>query len=129
LPTPRAELYLKDVFVLLNTASSLYTHTQFREVYGEPKPLLHINPIDAAEHGIDNDDIVEICNENECLSLIARIDHSLIRGVLWVQRQIKSLDNKPLNALIPTHTQAVGGGPVFNSTVVRINRVLKRTNQ
>ncbi|MEM1828836.1 MAG: hypothetical protein QXP02_05375, partial [Desulfurococcaceae archaeon] len=60
---------------------------------------------------------------------IARIDHSLIRGVLWVQRQIKSLDNKPLNALIPTHTQAVGGGPVFNSTVVRINRVLKRTNQ
>ncbi|MEM1628797.1 MAG: molybdopterin-dependent oxidoreductase [Desulfurococcaceae archaeon] len=129
LPTPRAELYLKDVFVLLNTASSLYTHTQFREVYGEPKPLLHINPIDAVEHGIDNDDIVEICNENECLSLIARIDHSLIRGVLWVQRQIKSLDNKPLNALIPTHTQAVGGGPVFNSTVVRINRVLKRTNQ
>lgn len=122
IPRPVAVQIPEDSFILLNTASPLYTHTQFSEVYGEPKPEIHINPTDAESLAIVDMDVVEVCNENGCIRFTAKLDNRLPRGVLWIQRQIKSIDGEPLNLLMPIDTQAIGGGPIFNSTIVKIHR-------
>ena len=123
LPRPGATGEGSGEFVFLNTASPLYTHTQFREVYGEPRPLVHVNPVDAGELGVRDGDTVEVCNENDCLKFLVKVDDSLPRRTLWTVRQIKSLEGKPMNSLVPTSTQVIGGGPVFNSTRVTVRKI------
>ncbi|MEM2343613.1 MAG: molybdopterin-dependent oxidoreductase [Sulfolobales archaeon] len=119
-PTTTSNTY---EFTLINTASPLYTHTQFWEVYGQPKPVIHINPEDADELSITEGQPVEVCSEEGCLHFLAKIDKSLPRKTLWVQRQIKDLNNRPLNSIIPMKTQPIGGGPTFNSTKVNIRKI------
>ncbi len=120
LPKPVMKSLDNGRFTLLNTASPLYTHTQFWEVYGDPRPEVHVNPDDAEELTIKEGDIVEICSEDGCVELLARIDGSLLRKTLWVQRQIKDINGKSLNTIVPVETQLVGGGPIFNSVKVKI---------
>lgn len=124
-PLPKPVITRHDAreFVLINSSTPLYTHTQFWEVYGEPKPLIHISPYDAKELGINDGCIVRVCSDEDCVSLIAKVDNSLQRRTLWVQRQIKDLNGKPINSITPIITQTVGGGPIFNSINVSIHVV------
>jgi anaerobic selenocysteine-containing dehydrogenase len=112
-------------FILLNTAISKYTHTQFQDVYGPIPQLVLVNPDDAEAYAIQDNDIVELCNEFGSIRMRAAISASVPRGVLWVPREGSDVDGKPQNIIMSDATQKLGGGPVFNSTKVRISKFQK----
>jgi anaerobic selenocysteine-containing dehydrogenase len=109
-------------FILLNTASPHYTHTQFREIYGSIPPIIWINSQDAAERDISNGDLVEIYNELGRLELQANVTDNVPKHVLWTPRQGTGIKGNPQNWIIPSITQHIGGGPIFNSTMVKITK-------
>lgn len=110
-------------FILLNTATSKYTNSQFQDVYGPKPPLVLINPADAEAYTIKNDDLVELYNEFGSIKTRAKISDSLPRGTLWTPREGNDVDGKPKNLIITDKTQKLGGGPTFNSTKVKIVKV------
>ncbi len=109
-------------FILLNSATPKYTHTQFQEVYGPIPPLVVINPEDARSLGIVDGDEVELYNEYGRVRVRAHISNDVPRGVLWSPRQLAGLGGEAQNSLVPPTTQEIGGGPIFNSIIVRVQR-------
>jgi len=122
LPKPRFTPK-KDGFTLLNTAIRKYTHTQFQDVYGPIPPTVLINPKDAERHHIREGDLVELYNELGSITLKALISNSVPRGALWAPRECKDINGKPQNTIVPSFTQKLGGGPVFNTTMVNIKKL------
>jgi len=121
--TPLPEQYplpKNDEFILLNTAIKKYTHTQFQDVYGPIPSMVLINPEDAKEHGVQNGDVVELQNELGRIKLKSKISSSVPKGVLWSPKECRDLNGKPQNTIVPDRTQKLGGGPVFNTTTVKI---------
>lgn len=122
-PLPKQQpLPKNEGFVLLNTAVKKYTHTQFQDVYGPIPSIVLINPKDADEHGVQNGDIVELRNELGGIRLKSVISSSVPRGVLWTPRECRDVNGIPQNTIMPDVTQKLGGGPVFNTTMVRMKR-------
>jgi anaerobic selenocysteine-containing dehydrogenase len=109
-------------FFMLNSALKKYTHTQFQDVFGVIPPLVFINVKDALKIGINDSDIVEVYNELGSIHLKAVISVSVPPGVVWVPRQGKDIRGVPQNCIVPDITQNIGGGPVFNSTLVKIKK-------
>ena len=103
-------------FMLLNSATPHYTHTQFREVYDPIPAIVLVNMEDAAELGLRDGDRVLLYNELGSVEV-------RVSGVLWSPRQLIGLNGEPQNSLMGTETQEVGGGPTFNSTLVKIRKV------
>lgn len=121
---PLPEQYpLESGFILLNSAVRNYTHTQFQDVYGLIPPLVFINLEDARELHIKDTDIVELYNELGTIKLKAVTSVSVPRRVLWAPRQGKDIEGTLQNTIVPDTTQRIGGGPVFNSTVVKMRKV------
>ena len=112
----------KDEFVLLNSATAKYTHSQFTDVYGPIPSVVWIHPVDAARLDIGDDDRVLLSNELAEVTLRASITTRVPTGTLWSPRPLTGLNNVPLNALVPGKAQTIGGGPIFNSTRVTIRR-------
>ena len=110
----------KNWFILLSSSLPTYTHTQFQEVYGFIPPIAHINPKDAEKHGIKNGDILVLSNRLGKIRLKAIITDKVPQGVLWTPKHGLDLNKKPKNLITPDHTQKIGGGPIFNSTLVKI---------
>ncbi|MBS3793512.1 MAG: molybdopterin-dependent oxidoreductase [Candidatus Thorarchaeota archaeon] len=106
--------------VLLNSALPQYTHTQFQEVYGPIPSVVHIHPLDARERGIKQDDIIIISNSQGHVLLQANPSTDIQRGTIWTPREGKGLGGTPLNALTSGTPQKLGGGPMFNSTLVSV---------
>ncbi len=121
-PLPQQADVGGDGFVLLNSATPKYTHTQFREVYGETPAVIHLNPMDAEKLGVGEGDLVVVYNDYGEVLLKAFPSVDVPEGVVWTPRQLKGLDGTPLNALFPTSVQEIGGGPVFNSVRVWVRR-------
>ncbi len=109
-----------DEYVLISSSLPRYTHTQFRDVYGEIPLQVWVNPLDAERHGVEEGSEVTLFNEGGRLRLTAVVTDSVPRGVLWTPRELVDGDGNPQNALTPGEPQALGGGPGFNSTRVRI---------
>ncbi|MGQ9625070.1 MAG: molybdopterin-dependent oxidoreductase [Candidatus Bathycorpusculaceae bacterium] len=120
-PLPKQHpLQENEDFILLNTAMRKFTHTQFQEVFGPLPPIVLVNPEDAKEHLIKDDDIVELRNKLGSIKLKAAISDALPKRVLWTPREGKDIEGKPQNVLMPDTTQSLGGGPAFNSTKVKL---------
>ncbi len=109
-------------FTLLTTAHPLYTNTQFRDVYGEIPPVVYVNPEDAESMGLAEGDAVEVYNENGSVELRVHVTGDVPRGVLWSPKELVGLNGAPQNVLMSTETQAIGGSPVFNSTIVSLRK-------
>jgi anaerobic selenocysteine-containing dehydrogenase len=109
-------------FILLNSATPLHTHTQFRDVHGPIPPVVHVNPRDAEELGVRSGDLVVLSNEEGRVVVRAVVTDRVPRGVLWSPRQLVGLDGSPQNTLASTATQRIGGGPTFNYTLVRLEK-------
>jgi anaerobic selenocysteine-containing dehydrogenase len=111
---------VSDEFVLISSSLPKYTHTQFRDVYGEIPLHFWISPWDAERHGVQEGAEVTLFNEHGSLRVTAVVTDRVPRGVLWAPRELADGDGSPQNSLTPGAAQAIGGGPVFNSTKVRI---------
>ena len=107
-------------FLLLNSSTTCYTHSQFTDVYGPIPERVWINPEDAGHMGIKEGDIIDLYNDLGSVTLKAELTGNVLSGTLWAPRPLVGLNNQPLNALVPGKAQAIGGGPVFNSTSVKI---------
>jgi anaerobic selenocysteine-containing dehydrogenase len=114
-----------DEFLLLNSASSNYTHTQFREIYGPIPEIVHVNQKDASTQNIRKGDLVILHNDSGSVKMKVNVSQDVPKGVLWAPRQSIGLNDEPQNALTPSTTQKIGNGSVFNSTIVRLQRVKK----
>ena len=109
-------------FILLNSALPKWTHTQFRDVYGEIPSEVWINPKDAGSLGIESGNKITLFSNDSELELTSVITERVGTGVLWMPREIKGLKGVIQNSLTPGTTQKLGGGPVFNSVKVQIKK-------
>jgi len=110
----------QDEYVLISSSLPRYTHTQFRDVYGEIPLQVWVNPVDAERHGVQEGSEVTLFNESGRLTLTAVVTDRVPRGVLWAPREMVDGDGNPQNALTPGNPQTLGGGPAFNSTRVKM---------
>jgi len=106
--------------ILLNSSVPRYTHTQFRDIYGENSTETWINPLDAESNGVRDGDAGTLVNELGSLDVTFKVTDRVRPGVLWSSRELVDGEGRPQNGLTPGTTQPIGGGPVFNSTRVRI---------
>ena len=121
-PLPSASTGGGEGFTLLNSSHPLYTHTQFREVYGPIPPIVHINPSDAARLGIRDGDRVALYNERGEVVVKAIVTSDVPPGVLWAPKLLTGLNGQPLNVLAPLRAQRIGRGSTFNSIKVRVRK-------
>jgi anaerobic selenocysteine-containing dehydrogenase len=116
-PLPDTE----EGFTLLTTGIPKYTHTQFQDVYGHIPPIVWINPWDAARLGVADGESVSLSNEKGALRVEAMVTDRVPKSVLWSPRLLKGLNGEPQNLLMLGEAQPIGGGPIFNSTIVKIS--------
>jgi len=121
-PLPRqVELILgSDEYILVSSSLPKYTHTQFRDVYGDIPAQVWINPVDAERHGVQEGAEVTLFNDLGRLKLTAVVTDRVPRGVLWAPRELIDGEGNAQNSLTPGEPQMIGGGPVYNSTRVKI---------
>lgn len=125
LPVQRPVRIGSGEFVLLTSSTPRYTNTQFREAYGRVPPVVHVSADDAADLDVRSGDEVELYNDRGRVVLEARVTDDVPRGVLWSPKHAIGLNDEPVSCLTPGDTQAVGGGPVFNSTLARVRRLAR----
>ena len=122
LPTQAPLDIAEGRFILLASAVTRHTSTQFREVYGPIPAKVTINPQDAERLGVVDGSVVTLMNDRGQLQVKAMISDAVPAGVLWSPRQIKGLAGEAQNCLTSSDPQEIGGGPRFNSTVVALAR-------
>ncbi len=113
-----------DEFILLNSANARYLHSQFQDIHGPVPAIVWINSKDAARLGICDEEITNIYNELNDISLKAVVTDKIPPGTLWSSRPVKDGNEKVLNALASGDPQKIGGGPQFNSIRVKIRRTI-----
>lgn len=111
-----------EEFVLLNSAAKNYTGTQFQEAYGPIPSIVTMNPGDADRLHTREDEWVNVFNRQGSIRLRVKVSNSVPPGVLWSPRQLAGPGDTPMNDLTSGVPQAIGGGPSFNSTLVKIER-------
>jgi anaerobic selenocysteine-containing dehydrogenase len=116
----------EDSFTLLNSALPHWTHTQFRDVYGDIPSVVWVNRSDAEAKGIIDGDTVILSNMGGEIEVKALVGDKVGRGVLWSPRQIVDSRFRPQNTLASGKPQAIGGGPTFNSTRVQLSKSTER---
>ena len=110
-------------FILLNSATSKYTSTQFQEIFGPIPTIVEINPEDANILQIKDADKLKLYNSLGHITAEARITCSVPSGVLWMPRQSESEGGEPQNSLTSSVPQEIGKGPRFNSTRVKVKKL------
>ncbi|WP_319405924.1 molybdopterin-dependent oxidoreductase [uncultured Desulfosarcina sp.] len=115
-PLPSADSGL----ILLNSSTAKFTHSQFTDVYGPIPQVVWVNPEDAGQRSIEENDRVAVFNELATVTLHAKVTAKVPSGTLWAPRPLTGLNGVPLNALVPGISQGIGGGPIFNSVKVKI---------
>ncbi len=122
-PLPKQYPLPESGFILLNTAVKNYTHTQFQDIYGAIPALVFVNLEDAKTHHIHDTDVIEVSSTLGSIKLKAVISTAVPQGILWAPRQGRDIEGTPQNSIMPDTKQKIGGGPVFNSTVVTIRKL------
>jgi anaerobic selenocysteine-containing dehydrogenase len=97
-----------------------------REAVDRQTSELHLTPSDAAARGIAAGDAVRVFNARGSCVLRARVDESVPPGVVsapsvrWAKR---SPGRRGVNALLSQRLTDAGGGPVFYSCLVQVERI------
>jgi anaerobic selenocysteine-containing dehydrogenase len=110
----------KENFILLTSATSKFTSTQFQEVYEAIPAVVKMNPQDAERLGLEDERVVTLENERGQVKMHVAVSDTVPEGVLWAPRQSEGLAGAPLNCLMSSKPQEIGSGPRFNSTRVTI---------
>jgi anaerobic selenocysteine-containing dehydrogenase len=120
LPVQQPLARLGSWLVLLNSAVTNYTHSQFTDVFGPIPQVVWVHPEDAAGRSIEDNDVVAVFNELALVTVHAKVTDRVLPGTLWAPRPLTGLNGVPFNALVPGVSQGIGGGPIFNSVKVKI---------
>ncbi len=94
-----------DAFTLLNSALPQWTHSQFRDVYGEIPLTVWVNSMDAERLGIADGDRVTLSNSGGEIELRASVGYRVKPGVLWSPRPLIDSLGRTQNSLVPGSTQ------------------------
>jgi anaerobic selenocysteine-containing dehydrogenase len=109
-------------YQLLSSSILKYSHTQFQDVYGPIPAIVWINTGDANSMGVNDDDMVTLYNELGETEVRVVVTDDVPAGVLWSPKQFVGHDGNPQNSLTNSYPQRIGGGSVYNSTIVGIKR-------
>ncbi len=109
-------------FILLSSALSKYSHTQFQEVYGAIPPVVQVHPKDARRLELEEGDVVRVYNSVGEILLKSIISDSVPEGVLWTPSLGADMNKTPLNTITSSSTQKIGGASTFNSTIVSLEK-------
>lgn len=126
LPAQHSLPVAQSWFVLLNSSTARYTHSQFTDVYGPIPRVVWVHPQDAQQRSIKDNDVVAVYNQLATVTLHAKVTAKVSPGTLWAPRPLTGLNGIPLNALVPGISQKIGGGPIFNSAKVQIRPATAR---
>ena len=107
-------------YTLITSAVPEYLHTQFQDVYGPIPKVAWVNTEDAGALDLVGGEAVVLRSELGEVRVRTVVTDRVPRGVLWSPRLLRGLEGEPQNLLFPPSTQEIGGGPVFNSTRVKI---------
>ncbi|MBN2891268.1 MAG: molybdopterin-dependent oxidoreductase [Bacteroidales bacterium] len=111
---------IDDEFILLTGANLKYTNSQFKDIYGEIPSYILINPKDAKQLKINNEEMIILSNNLGEVKIKAIISDDVKEKTLWAPRLAEGEGSVPLNSLTESTPQNIGGGVKFNSTFVKI---------
>lgn len=123
-PLPIQHHYMESVegFTMLNSALPEWTHTQFKDVYGDIPSLAWINPANAEKLGIRDREEITLYNHIGKIRATACVTEKIGEGVIWTPRELVDASGNIQNSLTPGTPQKIGGGPFFNSVKVMISK-------
>ena len=78
-------------------------------MYGPIPQVVWVNPEDAGQRSIEENDRVAVFNELATVTLHAKVTAKVPSGTLWAPRPLTGLNGVPLNALVPGISQSIGG--------------------
>jgi anaerobic selenocysteine-containing dehydrogenase len=81
-----------------------------------------MNPVDAESLGLRDRDDAILYNGGGELSVRVSVTGRVPAGTLWAPRPLTDERGRAQNALISPSAQGIGGGPLFNSTRVRVRK-------
>lgn len=110
---------IEDEFIMLNSSLPLYTHTQFREVYGNIPCNVWVNKFDAEKLGLIDGRKYKMYNKLGEVIVSVKVSKKILPGVVWCPRELVDENGSPQNSLTPGIPQNIGGGPIFNSVIVK----------
>lgn len=108
-------------FILLNSATSKFTGTQFQEVFGDIPSTVFMNPEDARHLNITDDQKIILKNDLGQAVVPVSISETVPERILWIHRQALDLTGFPLNGLMSGIPQRIGRGARYNSTRVFVS--------
>jgi anaerobic selenocysteine-containing dehydrogenase len=111
-----------DELIMLNSALPQYTHTQFRDVYGDIPCTIWVNPRDAEKHNLTDGGKHCIYNEQGKLMVKVKVTKRITPGVIWAPRELIDEKGNPQNSLAPGTPQKIGGGPMFNTIKIKFKQ-------
>ena len=123
----------KYPLTLINGHSRFRTHSMFANVQSlldlNPEPIVDINPIDAENRNISNNDIVTVYNDRARTTLKARLTEAVMPGVLnitegwWIQ-QFKegSLNHLTHDIINPVQEKVYEPNMHMNDVAVEITK-------
>ena len=80
-------------FVLLNSAMSKYTHSQFTDIYGPIPQIVWISSLDAKKRCIRDGQILTLFNDFGNVVLKAIVTDKISKGNLWAPRPLSGLND------------------------------------
>lgn len=104
--------------------NSTFANNRMHQSY-EKEPILHMNQNDAAQKGIKDRSMVRVWNHRgECLMKVS-IGENVLQGVVVTQGLWEGTDNgnRLVNTLTPDRLADMGGGAVFFSGRVNVEKV------
>ena len=119
LPTQLETSREPDEFIMLNSSIPQYTHTQFTDVYDEIPCTVWVNPEDATKYNLTDGKKHLIYNEQGELTVTIKVTKKVLPGVIWAPRELIDEKGNIQNSLAPGTPQLIGGGPMFNTVMVR----------
>lgn len=120
-----------DPFIFVPAPNQHFLNSTFsnndKHIELEKKAFAHLNEKDAANLGIVDGDKVKLSNDRGECELWARVGKSVLQGVVVTQGLWADLPetNYFVNALTPSRLADMGGGAVFFSGRVRIDKVMQ----
>ncbi len=122
-PLPsHVEVLKKLPYQLLSPAHRLLVKSQYHPQRPEVKPVVYVNPEDAAEEGIETGSKLTLANELGEYTAEAEVSDIVPRGVMLSYSVLwpKMSEGNNVNFVTTDYVQKYGGNSAFNSTFVRV---------